>query len=85
MSAQPARSGMAWTTEEDDQLRREFNTYEELGAVVVAHERTVAAVLTRMMHLGLLVNIGNLYYRVYQDPWASYASAKMLQKEIYGP
>ena len=84
MTTQPNRAGLAWTAIEDDDLRMAFNSHQELEDIVRFHERSVAAVLTRMIDLGLLLNRGDRYYRVDQDPWSSYAAAKQLKIEIYG-
>jgi hypothetical protein len=84
MTTQPQRAGLAWTTSEDDMLRDQFNEHCELEAIVLNHQRSVAAVITRMMDLGLLLNRGERYYRVEQDPWSSYGEARALKKKIYG-
>jgi hypothetical protein len=84
MTTQPPRARLAWTSEEDDMLRVQFNDHCELESIVRNHQRSVAAVINRMMDLGLVLNRGERYYRAEQDPWTSYSEALALKTRIYG-
>jgi hypothetical protein len=80
----PQRANQAWTTEEDDRLRDAFNLEIDLEDIVIAHQRSVSSVISRMIHLGLLINRGECYYKIAQDPYSSYGEAKAMKERIYG-
>ncbi len=76
----PPRKGQAWTTEEDDQLRHEFNQNKTLETIMMNHQRTASAMTSRMIRLGLVAAGPGGFYRIEQDPWITTAEANELQK-----
>lgn len=64
--------GKAWMAEEYEQLKQLFNEGRNAEEIATAHGRTVAAILSKLEQLGLVVLIGRKYHKVDPDPWYDY-------------
>ena len=53
-AALPDKVGNAWTAEEEQQLKDEFNRNESVPDMAIAHGRTLRAIEARLERLGLL-------------------------------
>jgi hypothetical protein len=51
----PDKVGKAWTEEEEQRLKNEFNRNEPLPLIATTHGRTVRAIEARLERLGLLM------------------------------
>ena len=50
----PARAGEGWSSEEDQQLTREFWKGKKFEQMAKAHQRSRGAIMSRLVHLGLI-------------------------------
>ncbi len=80
----PENQGKAWTTQEEDMLRLEFNDNEPIEEMVRRHGRNAAAIASRAVKLGLLADINGEYFRMHPDKWSDWKELKRIDKEIFG-
>lgn len=76
MTAAPKRGGLVWSIAEDATLLAEFAAGYELAALAELHERTRAAIVSRLLRLGRLVEGTGRYHRVEEKPWTTFAEIK---------
>ena len=77
-----SRHSLAWTGEEERQLRAEFEAGADLRAIALAHERTPGAICGRLVQMRLLMVYGSSYYPVRTAPWATFESVRKLMGTI---
>jgi DNA helicase II / ATP-dependent DNA helicase PcrA len=56
--ARPARHGMPWNVNEDNQLRAEFDSGQAIASIAAVHQRKISAITSRLIHLGLITEDG---------------------------
>jgi hypothetical protein len=62
----PARSGVIWAGDENEFLVECFNSGDDAETIARKHERTVGAVLSRMMTFGLVVQDGKHFDKYFR-------------------
>lgn len=72
-------AGAAWTVAEEDRLRVGFCAGFSLENLCKDHGRTAAAVLTRLVRMGLLVVRNKEYRRLDPNPFATFEEAHKLE------
>lgn len=64
----PKGVGKSWTEEEEETLRREFANGMDADKIAIAHSRTLRAIETRAVKLGLMKSTGRIIDRVFREP-----------------
>lgn len=70
------REGQLWTAEEELELEVGLAGYKTLSQIAERHERTKAAIVTRLGRMNRLVQVGKAYRVVGRDDWATFAEIK---------
>ena len=77
MTDQPqTRKGTGWNVDEEVQLATEFDAGVSLQDMVIAHQRTPAAIVSRLVHLGYLANHPRARGYITTRLWCTYSQAK---------
>lgn len=74
------RIGQPWTATEDAQLIKAFNDGASIHKLVLDHERTGNAIVSRLCLLGRLTVIHKAYHVVEDTPWTTFDVLRNMDK-----